>query len=267
MQTAGFDCHAHVYGVVNRTQGSNYKPRSAAPLATWKQHLQSCGLAGGVIVQPSFLGHDNQQLLDNLAIAGSTFKGVAQLPSNASLAEMQRLDQAGVVGVRWNLIEHRAELPDLDDPQWIQFLEQLKAMDWHLELHLEGDRLPALLPGLIQRGVRLVIDHFALPYLDNPDQDAGFQQILQAGQQGDLWVKLSAPYRSPVQDMKPYVSALLNHLGSERLVWGSDWPWTRHEGKHNYPDTLAWLSEWVEDSADRICILERSPRTLYRITG
>ncbi|WP_417583733.1 amidohydrolase family protein [Nitrincola sp.] len=265
MQKTGFDCHAHVYGVVNSIQGSNYRPVSPAPLTTWQQHLHSVGLEGGVIVQPSFLGHDNQQLLDSLVIAGKGFKGVAQLPCTASLAEMQALDRAGIVGVRWNLIEHRAELPNVSALEWSAFLERIKLLDWHLELHLEGDRLPELLPALLEQGVKLVIDHIGLPYQDDPGLDAGFQQLLNAGQDGRVWAKLSAPYRSPVNDIRPYVEALLTHLGSERLVWGSDWPWTRHEDKHSYADTLAWLKTWVTDPTALTNILENSPRELYRI--
>ncbi|WP_193494617.1 amidohydrolase family protein [Nitrincola alkalisediminis] len=81
-----------------------------------------------------------------------------------------------------------------------------------------------------------------------------------------MWLKLSAPYRSPVIDLKPYTHALLAYLGSDRLVWGSDWPWTRHEQKHTYAETLKWLSSWVADPAEAFRVLEESPKALYRLS-
>ena len=261
----GFDCHAHVYAQVDEVTGSNYRPSQPAPLGEWRGYLDDCELRGGVLVQPSFLGHDNRELLEILGRLGPAFRGVVQLPNRATLQEMRELDAAGIVGVRWNLIERRQELPDLNAPQWIDFLDRLKALNWHLELHLEGDRLPELFPALHQHGVTLVIDHLGLPVEADPWTDAGFRLLLDAGRVGRTWVKLSAPYRSPVHDLRPHVRELLDKLGRERLVWGSDWPWTRHEGKHSYRDTVDWLTDWVRDDDDRHVILDRSPRELFRL--
>lgn len=260
----GFDCHAHVYDRVTEAKGSNYRPSRPAPLEEWEHHLASCGLRGGVLVQPSFLGYDNSQLLGNLSKLGQNYRGVAQLPNTVALDEMKRLDTAGIVGVRWNLIERRCVLPDLADPQWITFLDQLLALDWHLEIHLEGERLPELFPALHEHGLKLVIDHIGLPCHAAPLADTGFQQILEAGRERRTWLKLSAPYRSPVLDLQPHIDALLEHLGSERLIWGSDWPWTRHENKHTYRDTFNWLAKWVPDQAAYRTILETAPRELFR---
>jgi predicted TIM-barrel fold metal-dependent hydrolase len=261
----GFDCHAHVYGPIEKVSGSNYSPSRPAPLVDWLANLESCKLHGGVLVQPSFLGHDNRELLGILATLGTAYRGVVQLPKDTTLNEMVALDSAGIVGVRWNLIEGRSALPDLNDPQWIDFLDHLKAMDWHLELHLEGHRLPELFPALHAHGVTLVIDHIALPVEATPWEDPGFRLLLESGRAGRTWVKLSAPYRSPVSDLRPHVQALMDHLGRDRLVWGSDWPWTRHENKHSYRDTYDWIGDWISDADDRQHILDMSPRTLFRL--
>nr|WP_284041605.1 amidohydrolase family protein [Halomonas olivaria] len=260
----GFDCHAHVYSTINDTLGSNYRPSRPAPVGVWQQNLNKCDLLGGVIVQPSFLGNDNTMLLERLTQLGSHYRGVVQLPKDASYQTMLALSAAGVVGVRWNLVERRSELPDLDDPEWQSFLKQLKLLDWHLELHLESVRLPEILPALQESGVTLVIDHFGLPQQDDPQYDKGFCLLLEMANTGRVWVKMSAPYRSPVKTLKPYIQALLAHLGRERLVWGSDWPWTRHENKHSYLDTYHWLSTWVPNMDDRHYILNNSPRTLFK---
>lgn len=261
----GYDCHAHVYEEVHETLGSNYHPSRAAPLAQWQHHLVSCQLHGGVLVQPSFLGFDNSQLLHNLHILGEGYKGVAQLPKTVSLQEMRDLDAAGITGVRWNMIEHRCTLPNLDEPEWIDFLDRLRELDWHLELHLEANRLPELLPILCQHGVTTVIDHFGLPQDDDPFACEGFRSILEAGREERTWVKLSAPYRSPVSSLQPHLFALMTHVGSQRMVWGSDWPWTRHEDKHTFKETHHWLTAWAPNDAEYANLLHHSPRELYRL--
>lgn len=262
---SGFDCHAHVYSQVSKTLGSNYSPSQPAPLPTWLGYLEEHCLAGGVIVQPSFLGYDNRILLDQLSKLGSLYKGVVQLPSTTTDDEFYRLDAAGVVGVRWNLIEGRCELPNLSDNRWVDFLDCIKRMNWHLEIHLEGHRMPELMPALHEHGVTLVVDHFGLPQTNIPHDDKGFSMLLEMAKERRVWVKMSAPYRSPVDVLKPHVQCLFTHFGRERLVWGSDWPWTRHEKKHGYRDTYNWLSEWIESKEDQHYILDSSPRELFHI--
>ena len=69
-----------------------------------------------------------------------------------------------------------------------------------------------------------------------------------------LFVKASAPYRvfpgTPSRDaavrVKQIYAQLLQILGPDNLVWGSDWPWTRFEGQHDYLQTLDWQEEWPE---------------------
>jgi predicted TIM-barrel fold metal-dependent hydrolase len=48
-----------------------------------------------------------------------------------------------------------------------------------------------------------------------------------------LFVKLSAPYRTGF-DLSAHAAFLTRTLGAERLVWGSDWPNTQHEGRVNF---------------------------------
>jgi predicted TIM-barrel fold metal-dependent hydrolase len=80
---------------------------------------------------------------------------------------------------------------------------------------------------------------------------------------GNCWVKLSAPYRLGGADPQPYVDALLQAGGPQRLVWASDWPWLNHEGKFAYQDCLDWLTTWVPDDATRNIILADTPAELF----
>src|SRR5699024_11795402 len=94
--------------------------------------LDSLGLEYGVLVQPSFLGYDNSQMLRAIAMYPQRLKGIAVVPADSPLADLQILKAQGVVGVRLNLFG--LDIPNLTEPSWQQFLHHLEHLDWHLEL-------------------------------------------------------------------------------------------------------------------------------------
>jgi len=66
---------------------------------------------------------------------------------------------------------------------------------------------------------------------------------LRALDAGRAWVKVSAPYRLFGADPLPYLRALLEAGGPERLVWGSDWPVLTLAG--TYQDWFALAREGI----------------------
>lgn len=235
--TIAYDCHAHVYETVVAVTRPRYLPRHPAPLGAWRALLAAHGVKGGVLVQPSFLGTDNTQMLAAIAqLPEGQFAGVAVVPLSIMPTELERLLSLGVRGLRWNFVEG-AQLPDPDTPEIRRFLTRVADTGLHMELHLEGPRLAGFLPQLVPHCARLVIDHYGLPAATDPFADPGFRAITGAARNGQLWVKLSAAYRSKASS--GHLRALAESIGPGRLVWGSDWPWTRHEAGRDYGKLLA----------------------------
>lgn len=254
-QSAGlFDGHAHVFCTDGpMVPGRRYTPEHAAPLADYCAILKRHGVDGALLVQPSFLGTDNSYLAACLAAvgdhAGLMFKGVAMTDPETSLEEIDRLDAAGVVGMRLNLIH--GELPDLDSVAWRAHLAELARRGWHIEVQIEGPRLPGVLAALKDQASRLVIDHFGLPQAGRIDTCPGYQAVLATP--GDhIYMKVSAPYRAfpgyqgaeLAAQARSATRRLLDRFAPDRLVWGSDWPWTRHETGRSFEEALAWRAEW-----------------------
>jgi len=131
----------------------------------------------------------------------------------------------------------------------------VRDLDWHVEVYLEGPRLASVLPVIAKSGVKIVVDHFGSPDPDAGVDCDGFKRVLASMADGRTWVKLSAPYRLGGGDAAAYAAALLRAGGAERLVWGSDWPWTQHAEAKTYALTLRWLDQWVPDEAARRRIL------------
>ena len=251
-----FDGHAHVFTVgLPMTRQRRYTPDYDATIADYINLLRVNRLGGALLVQPSFLGTDNSFLLKTLvqatSIADMTFRGVVMLNPDTADDEIARLNGAGIVGFRLNLIGQTSRF-DVED--WAGLLKKLDRHDWHVELHCEGQHLPQILPGLLKHAPKVVVDHFGLPGGVAPTACAGMSALLDV-KDDRLFVKVSAPYRA-FPDVKleertklgsSVFRILFDQLGPARLVWGSDWPWTRFEHQHSYADTLEWKDHWMQN--------------------
>lgn len=253
-----FDGHAHVFtSGLPMARQRRYTPDYDATFADYVNLLRDNRLDGALLVQPSFLGTDNSFLVDTLAQATSirdmNFRGVAMLNPDATDDEITRLNGSGIVGFRLNLIGQACRF-DIED--WAGLLKKLDRHDWHVELHCESDQLPQILPGLLKYAPKVVVDHFGLPGSFTPTTCAGTSALLD-GEDDRVFVKVSAPYRAfpdTSSENRARLGSLVfrklfDQLGPARLIWGSDWPWTRFEHLHSFADTLEWRDNWIKDYA------------------
>ncbi|AMB87885.1 hypothetical protein AWM79_22445 [Pseudomonas agarici] len=231
---SGIDAHAHVFerGLGLATV-RRYAPEYDAPLADYLARLQENGLSHGVLVQPSFLGTDNGYLLAALKQMPARLRGVVVVERDIAFAELARMAELGVVGVRLNLMGQA--LPDFAEASWQVFFQHLRRLDWHVELHRQLEDLPGLLQPLLEQGCRVVVDHFGRPDSRLGVEQSAFARLLKLGGSGQLWIKVSAIYRlggTPMENQhfaEKALSLMLQGLGPDRLLWGSDWPHTQHE--------------------------------------
>jgi predicted TIM-barrel fold metal-dependent hydrolase len=257
------DSHAHVFRRdLPLVPGHRHAPQRDALLPELLGLFDAHGITHGVLTAPSFLGTDNSFLLSALDAAPGRLRGTVIVDASTRSAELEAMDRRGVVGIRFNMWR-RAELPDLASPAWRRVLEAAAALDWHVEIYVEGPRLPALLAPALASGAKVVVDHFGSPdpqlRLDCP----GFRALLDAVSAGRTWVKLSAPYRLAGVSPNAYAQALLRAGGPERLVWASDWPWTQHSDGMTYRRALHWLGEWIPEAKARETILGATPWKLF----
>jgi predicted TIM-barrel fold metal-dependent hydrolase len=253
------DTHAHVFARGLRLIAERrYTPEGHHPPADYLALLDAHDVAGAVLVQPSFLGTDNGYMLDAVRAAPDRLRAVALVPPEAGVEALEALRAQGVVGVRYNLLDAAALAAWRPEPQ----LEALEALGMIAQVQPAGPVLAAALPRLLAHPrLRVVVDHFARPGPGDPD---GFRALLGGAGSGRVWAKLSAPYRLRGLDAAPLARELLAAFGPERLLWGSDWPWTQFEREvTDYAATLGWLDAWVPDPAARARILGATPAGLF----
>ena len=268
MRITAIDAHAHVFvRGLPLAQQRRHAPDYDATLDAYAGHLLSNGVSHAVLVQPSFLGTDNSFFLDVVKRYPRRFRGVAVVDCAVTDSELALLDRTGVVGIRLNLIG--LKLPQLTAPDWQRLFARVNALGWHVEVHREAVDLHAVVGPLLEQGCTVVIDHFGRPDPHTAAGDPGFKYLLSVGATGRVWVKLSAAYRSAVDDDgtalgMSLASQILDAYTPDRLVWGSDWPHTQHQHIVDYDAARRALDQWVPDGAQRESILTSSARTLYR---
>jgi predicted TIM-barrel fold metal-dependent hydrolase len=267
-RVAAVDTHAHVFTrALTLTGDRRYAPDYDASIADYLAMLDRNGMARGVLIQPSFLGTDNTYMVSALRQAPDRLRGIAVLAPDAGAETMRDLNEAGVVGLRLNLIGRPD--PDFGTPVWQTHLARVKDLGWQIEVQAEARRLVRLLPPLIASGVPVVVDHFGRIDPALGVADPGFEQLLGFGSGGGVWVKLSGAYRigsgeAGRQTALQAAERLRGAFGARRLLWGSDWPNTQFETQASPAEARRDLDAWVPDPAERRIVLAETPAELFR---
>ncbi|AVL72037.1 amidohydrolase family protein [Oligella urethralis] len=262
------DTHAHIFDAnVPVVEGARYSPAKSASVESYIDNLDQYGFDYGVLIQPSFLGYDNSQMLAAIAAYPDRLKGIAVVPVDSELAYLQSLKEQGIEGVRLNLFAK--EIPDLTEPQWQVFLEHLNSLNWQLELHCPPSYLSTMMPALKNFSGPIVLDHFARVDPDKGVEDPHYQTMLDHLDPQRYWVKVSAFYRLGVgergaENANKALHLLLDCGMEDRLVWGSDWPHTQHE-ELSYNLNYEFLHALIQNPILRQKVLSQNALSLFKL--
>jgi predicted TIM-barrel fold metal-dependent hydrolase len=257
----GVDCHAHVFSATApAVAGARYRPSYAARLAAWRALWRPAGITHGVLIQPSFFGANNAEMLATIASDPSRLRGVAVVDPDIPEAQLARLDAAGVRGVRLNL-RGVTDAATFTAERWSPLFARVHALGWHVEMFHDAGSLPRWVPLFAGSNVTLVLDHFGSPGETADAIDATFATAEALAQGRELWCKLSAPYRlgggaDPVKLAQRWLAL----AGTARLVWGSDWPWTQFERGMDYQRLREGLERWAGAQAAPAILWDNAAR-------
>lgn len=146
----------------------------------------------------------------------------------------------------------RPMLQNIEDSDWINQPKVQPALSYMAKCGLRFDALiqPRHLPHLLTMAkahpdLAIVIDHIAKPKMGNcmPDQNwlSGMAQLAACP---NVWCKLSGMITEigsdwRFADLSPFAAHVLESFGSDRVIWGSDWPVLNLAGDY---------ATWVETS-------------------
>ncbi|MFI7450179.1 amidohydrolase family protein [Nonomuraea sp. NPDC049714] len=227
------------------------RPEGELTAETFLSMMDEHGVDYGVLSAMSLLGDLNDYTIDALR-RHERLRGTVIVEPTTDRYVLERMKADGVVGVRFQW-RRLADLPDLTDPAYRRLLFRVADLDWHVELNIEGDRLPPVLDRLTASGVKVVVDHFG-----DPDRAAGYTgaggaALLRALDTGRVWVKLSAGYRFDISPdtLAGHAATLLGAAGPEHVFWGSDAPFVGARRPVTYRDAVGSFAHLVPDPALR----------------
>ena len=243
------DTHAHAYSTY--IEGLTYVPKKLISVEQYLYQLDQHDIRGGVLIQPSFLGFDNSYLLHSLEKYPHQLRGVVVLKEETSFDVLQELDKKGVRGIRLNLFNQFFQINSYEP-----LFEKIHQLNWHVEIYAQGEHLIPTLNSIHNKSLKVVIDHFGLP---QTLQDEHFQCMLQSHL--NLYVKLSAPYRFACRLLTQAIELIIKHRGIDKILWGSDYPFTRFEEVFSYQQSLDFLPESILSLKEN---LTNNAKTLFQ---
>jgi predicted TIM-barrel fold metal-dependent hydrolase len=259
------DTHAHVIGLPPAypfVAERSYTPPEATA-ASYLAMLDSTGMTYGVLTQVSVHGTDNRLLAETLRANRARLRGIAVIALDCPERERAALKEAGVVGLRINVLYGGG----VDFAQVEDYAALCREMDWHLQFLVDARQLPELAPRLSKLPVPFLVDHMGHFPTSCGVDDEGFRTLVALVRDG-AWVRLSGAYRTtvegpPYRDTIPFAQKLVE-AAPERCVWGSDWPHVANWGvMMGVADLLDLLADWVPDERLRNRILVDNPQRLF----
>lgn len=268
------DAHSHVFGPFDRfppAQASVY----ALPDASPRTHLsvrRRLGISRGVLTQPAPYADDPAAMLSAISEAPDDLRGVAAAGSATPDSTLERWRAAGIVGLRF--VEMRAPTGarypgSVSFDELAKMAPRMRRLGLHAQLWASAGDLVSWLPRLLPTGLPLVLDHMACPDVSQGVSGTDFSRILELGDSGDLWIKLTVCRVAKIptcEDVRPFHDALVSRMPG-RLVWGSDWPYVRMSPAPDAGNLLNIFHEWTTDENLRRRILVDNPAWLYGFKG
>lgn len=241
-----------------------------------RNELDAADVAELILVQAGSDLRETSQLL-SLAAVEPSVRGVIGWATLSSPADTTRaLDALAtgpgaelLVGIRNN---HHWQ-PDGDilaDPKVVGSCRVVAEQGLTLDLHVADDTELPLAVQLAERVPELtvVVDHLGKPRLDNPDAFSGWAASMRRlASLPNVYVKYSGwatfMRRTLAADVRPYINLVLDEFGSNRVMYGGNWPVALVAG--SYIDTLrATLDAVAGRTSDELAdILHRTAKVCY----
>lgn len=261
------DCHHHIYDSKYPAAPTAALHPGDASVADYRRLQKRIGTSRNVVVQPSTYGVDNALLLEALKEFGAAARGVAVVNTEVTDAELKRLNDGRVRGIRFNLQTAGAGTSfEMVEP----LAKRVAPMGWHLQFNVYPDQIVEHAALLSSLPCPAVFDHMAHLCEPHGVTHPAFAFVVDLMKKDKAWVKLSGAYNDgkigpPTYADRTVIAQAFVREVPDHLVWGSDWPHPT-EKDNNKPDDallLDLLAQWAPDTATRNRILVNNPSKLY----
>jgi L-fuconolactonase len=223
--------------------------------------LAQSGIDGTVLVQTLSSLDESREFLE-IASRWDWVRGVVAWVDLAADDVSDQLDELRASTGGERLVGVRHQVHDEDDPRWLCRAEVRRGLAAVASRGLTYDLLlrPREIPAAIETVQALpelsfVVDHIAKPRIvdgSDPAWEAGIPGLAALA---NVQVKLSGMITEAAwtswtpADLRPFVSRVVELFGTQRLMFGSDWP-VCLLAVPSYQGTIAALEEALGDLSD-----------------
>jgi predicted TIM-barrel fold metal-dependent hydrolase len=260
------DCHMHIYDPARFYMPPNTRiAPDHATVAEYKLLQKRNGTTRTVVVTPRNYATMNDVTLDAIKLLGNA-RGVAVIHPDVTDAELKRLNEGGIRGIRFSLGDPAtaAVKPEMVEP----LAKRVASLGWHLQFNMPGAMVVDMQSVLNGVPTQMVFDHLGTPGPDgvNHPSHAVIRRLVDARR---AWVKVSGAYSNsrmgPPYPEATVIAQTFIKAAPERLVWGSDWPHPSEANDKKPNDAFLFdlLAVWAPDETVRHRILVENPESLY----
>ena len=108
-----------------------------ATVDDYRRLQKRLGTTRNVVVTPSTYGTDNSCTLDAMAKLGPSARGVVVVDTSVTDAELKRLHDLGIRGIRFNLVQSGATTIEMLEP----LSKRVNDLGWHVQIHMLADAI------------------------------------------------------------------------------------------------------------------------------
>ncbi|WEG11084.1 amidohydrolase family protein [Pullulanibacillus sp. KACC 23026] len=197
-----------------------------------KKHLEENNIDKTIVVQAAPTIEETEFILDlsthSTSIAGVV--GWVDLEDPTYKEQLNKFrEHPKFIGIRI-MIQDMPDESRILEPHYLEAFAYLEELDLPIDLLVKASQLPVLLKLLNQVSIRGVIDHIAKPNIAKGELEPWKRQISEIAKHPNIYCKLSGMVTEAnhnnwrIEEFIPYVHHIIEEFGTNRVMYGSDWP-------------------------------------------
>lgn len=259
-------CNSHLHIIDPKFPNDGKAAEQIGTINTYMNIAGRLHLDRAVFVQAKPFGCDNACLLDAIRKFGhSNSVGIAVVTNEATDAELKKLNDGGVKGIRFSVWNPNNAVVSFDD--CLPLSKRVYDFGWNMQLHMSAKQLAERIEIIKQIPGKIVIDHMGRMDPNLGVNDPALPVLLSLIDRGNVWVKISGPYLNSVKGFpwndSDELARKIAGYAPERIVWGSDFPHVTEKVKPDETYLTNMISRWLPDEKTRQLALVTNPEELY----
>ena len=236
-----YDSHTHVWesNSISTRSARNSSLITSGSAECLLRLMDENNVIQSLVITPMTLGFDNSISLEVAHRYPERLIPIVRidLESSHHLESFQELCGDGARGLRINL-HHLPTADFLFDDKYLKLWSYLESASIPLFIHCAASQLQVIysISNKYQK-MKVIIDHMGRITSKEGTTSSNFIKLLALAELSNIYIKISstnffAEVADSHSDQSDYISIILQKFSADRLIWGSDWPFSENDGTY-----------------------------------